>query len=218
MLLDLDAIRAAPSTRDPSMFTVVKNVVRTADAAAVQADFPGVADSEESPYAALRAGPKFRQFVEEMQSKEVRRAFSEKFGVELVGGSQTITVRGRSALVDAEIPDDGEAGVITVLFYFDDPAEPRCGRLSGQCSSTESAGGTAETSPGLGTMIVFRRSDRFNHSPDLYRSARRYLTITWATNNSAVEGMLFPPLFSTRIQPGASLFEPTTSKAADARV
>ena len=218
MLLDLDAVRASPSTRDPSMFTVVKNLVRPADAAAIEADFPAVAESEKSPYAASRAGPKFRQLVEDMQSKEVQHALSKKFGVELVGGSQTITVRGRSARVDGEIPDDAAAGMITVLFYFDEPAERRCGRSRGLRSSTESAGGTAETSPDLGTMIVFRRSDRFNHSPDLYRSARRYLMINWATNNSAVEGMLFPRLFSARIQPGASLFEPTARKAADACV
>jgi hypothetical protein len=203
MLLDLDAVRASPSTRDPAMFTVVKNVVRPADAAAIEADFPGVADSEESPYAASRAGPKFREFVEDMQSKEVQHAFSEKFGVELVGRSRTITLRGRSALVDAQVPHDGAAGVITVLFYFDDPAERGCGRSTRPRSSTESAGGTAETSPDLGTMIVFRRSDRFNHGPDLYRNARRYLIINWATSNLALEGMLFPPLFAARIQSGA---------------
>ena len=218
MLLDIDAIRAAASTRDPSMFTVARNIILAADAAAVQADFPEVADSEESPYDASRAGPKFRQFVNDLLSKEVQRAISKKFGVELVRGSQTMTVRGRSAFVDGQIPDDRESGMITLLFYFDDPAERRCAGTTRPRSSIESAGGTVEMSPDLGTMIVFRRSDRFSHSPDLFRSARRYLMINWSTSDSALEGMLFPLPFSMRIQSGASLYEPTIRKAVEACV
>ena len=170
-----------------------------------------------SPYDASRAGPKFRQFVNDLLSKEVQRTISKKFGVELVGGSQTITVRGRSALVDAQIPDDGEAGMITVLFYFDDPAELRCGRSMRLRSSTDSADAKAETPSNLGTMIAFRSSDRFRHSPDLYRSARRYLVINWSTSNRSSRACSSAAL-SAPIQSGASLLEPAARTAADACV
>lgn len=60
MLLDLDAFRGAPLTRDPFTFTVVKNSIRPADAAAIQADFPDIADTGLLPAEATRPGPKFR--------------------------------------------------------------------------------------------------------------------------------------------------------------
>jgi len=45
MLLDLEAFRAAPLTREPFNFTVVKHVIPPVEAAAIRADFPEIADS-----------------------------------------------------------------------------------------------------------------------------------------------------------------------------
>ena len=57
MLLDLEAFRAAPLTTEPFTFTVVKNAIRPADAAAIREDFPEIADSGLLPVEATRPGP-----------------------------------------------------------------------------------------------------------------------------------------------------------------
>jgi len=45
MLLNLEALRRAPLVREPFNFTVIKDVIRPADAVAIRADFPDIADS-----------------------------------------------------------------------------------------------------------------------------------------------------------------------------
>ena len=89
MLIDLDALCAAPLTREPFTFTVVKDAIRANDAAAIRADFPTIADSGLMPVEATRPGPRFRELIEEMKSDVVARAIGEKFGVDLVGRAAT---------------------------------------------------------------------------------------------------------------------------------
>src|SRR5512137_1997566 len=94
-LLDLDALRKAPVTRDPFSFAVVPSFVPAEPAAAVAADFPKIAHAGLLPLEATRFGPRFRDLVEEIRGEPVARAFSEKFGIDLVGCPLMITVRGR---------------------------------------------------------------------------------------------------------------------------
>ena len=124
-LLDLEALSAAPLVRDPFTFTVVPNAIRVADAESIRADFPVIADSGLLPVEATSPGQRFRDLIAELRSVEVAKAFSEKFGVNLVGRPQMITVRGRCAAKDGRIHTDSETKLITVLIYFNDAWEAK---------------------------------------------------------------------------------------------
>ena len=128
-LLDLEALEAAPLVRVPFNFTVVEQAIRPADAAAIRDDFPDIEDPGLLPVEATRYGPLFRRLIRELQSEEVARAFSEKFGVNLVGRPQMITVRGRCAAKDGRIHTDSKLKLITVLIYFNDQWDAAGGRL-----------------------------------------------------------------------------------------
>ena len=215
-LIDLEAFRAAPLTRDPFTFTIVRQAIRPADAADIRADFPAIADSGLLPVEATTPGPRFSQLIEELQSEEVARAFSEKFDVDLTGRPQMITVRGRCSLRDGRIHTDTESKLITVLIYFNEPWEAKGGRLRLLRSPTDLNDMIGEVPPDAGTMIAFRRSDRSYHGHEPFEGVRRYVMINWMTSGFAAQRELFRHRLSARVKQAASLLKPAAQQAEGA--
>ncbi len=217
-LLDLVALGQAPLVRDPFTFTVVKQAIRPAAAAAIRDDFPAIEDSGLLPVEATRDGPLFRRLIRELQSDEVARAFSEKFGVNLVGRPQMITVRGRCAAKDGRIHTDSKTKLITVLIYFNDQWEAAGGRLRLLRSPTDLNDMIGEVAPDSGTMIAFRRSDKSYHGHEPYEGVRRYVMVNWMTTDFAARRELFRHRVSARAKQALSLLRPRrAAKAGDAR-
>ena len=215
-LIDLEAFRAAPLTRDPFTFTIVRQAIRPADAADIRADFPAIEDSGLLPVEATTPGTRFSQLIEELQSDEVARAFSEKFDVDLTGRAQMITVRGRCSLRDGRIHTDTESKLITVLIYFNEPWEAKGGRLRLLRSPTDLNDMIGEVPPDAGTMIAFRRSDRSYHGHEPFEGVRRYVMINWMTSGFAAQRELFRHRLSARVKQAASLLKPAAQQAEGA--
>ena len=213
-LLDLEALEAAPLVRDPFNFTVVKEAIRPVDAAAIRDDFPEIEDSGLLPVEATRHGPLFGRLIRELQSEEVARAFSEKFGVNLVGRPQMITVRGRCAAKDGRIHTDSKTKLITVLIYFNDQWEAAGGRLRLLRSPTDLNDMIGEAPPDSGTMIAFRRSEKSYHGHEPYEGVRRYVMVNWMTSDFAARRELFRHRLSARAKQALSLFKPRRAARA----
>ena len=207
-LIDLDAFHRAPLVREPFNFTVVKEVIRPADGAAIRADFPDIADSGLLPIEATHFGPKFRQLIDELKSEEVARAFSEKFRVNLVGRPQMITVRGRCSAKDGRIHTDTPTKLITALIYFNDRWEASGGRLRLLRSPTDLNDMIGEVPPECGTMIAFRRSDKSWHGHEPYEGVRRTVMINWMTSDLAARRELFRHRLSALAKQAMSLLKP----------
>lgn len=217
-LLDLEALRESPLVRDPFNFTVVKQAIRPADAAAIRDDFPDIEDSGLLPVEATRHGQLFARLIRELQSEETARAFSEKFGVNLVRRPQMITVRGRCAAKDGRIHTDSKTKLITVLIYFNDQWEAAGGRLRLLRSPTDLNDMIAEVAPEAGTMIAFRRSDKSYHGHEPYEGVRRYVMVNWMTTDFAARRELFRHRVSARAKQALSLLRPRrAAKAGVAR-
>ena len=197
-LLELEALAEAPLMREPFTFTVVEHAIRPADAAAIRDDFPEIEDSGLLPVEATHYGPLFRRLIQELKSQEAVRAFSEKFGVNLVGRPQMITVRGRCAAKDGRIHTDMPAKLITVMIYFNDAWEAKGGRLRLLRSPTDLNDVIAEAPPELGTMIAFRRSDRSFHGHEPYEGVRRCVVINWMTSDFVARRELLRHRISAR--------------------
>lgn len=216
-LLDLEALRLAPLTREPFTFTVVANAIRPADAAAIRDDFPAIDNSGLLPVEATDAGPLFRRLIEELKSEATARAFSEKFGVNLVGRPQMITVRGRCAAKDGRIHTDTATKLITVLIYFNENWEADGGRLRLLRSPTDLDDMIGEVPPELGTMIAFRRSDRSYHGHEPFEGVRRYVMINWMTTDFAAKREVFRHRVSARAKQALRLISPRRAAAGGAR-
>src|SRR5579885_227103 len=92
-VLDLDAFRATPLTREPFDFLMVRDFVRPEARAAIGRDFPRVPRGGSFPVEVLDYGPAFAALVEALNGAEMRRAFEEKFEIDIDGRQTMITVR-----------------------------------------------------------------------------------------------------------------------------
>jgi SM-20-related protein len=128
-LVDLEALRRTPATRDPFFFTIVPDFVEPGQAKAIRRDFPAIAYPGLLPVEATDFGPRFGRLIEELRSAPVARVFSEKFEIDLVGRPTMITVRGRCQARDGRIHTDTAAKLVTALLYFNEGWEAQGGRL-----------------------------------------------------------------------------------------
>ena len=83
--LDLEALKAAPLTREPFEYFVVPGFVRPEARAKINADYPKISEGGSFPVAQLSYGPAFREFLDDLESDEFRQAFEEKFALDLAG-------------------------------------------------------------------------------------------------------------------------------------
>jgi len=178
-LLDLDALREAPLTRNPFSFTVVASIVPAGPAAEVTADFPVIAHAGLLPLGATRFGPRFGDLIEEIRSEPVARAFSEKFDMDLTGRPLMITVRGRCQEKDGRIHSDSAAKLVTALLYFNESWEAEGGRLRLLCGLNDLDDAIAEVVPAADTLVAFRRSGRSFHGHKSFSGVRRSLIVNY---------------------------------------
>jgi SM-20-related protein len=105
-LVDLDALRRTPVTRDPFFFAIVPNFVEPRHAKVIRRDFPAIAYPGLLPPEATGFGPRFGRLIEEPRSAPVARVFSEKFDIDLVWRRTMITARGHCQAKDGRIHTD----------------------------------------------------------------------------------------------------------------
>lgn len=199
-LLDLDALRRAPVTRDPFVFTVVPDFVAPSNAAAVRADFPAIAWPGLLPVEATRFGPRFGDLIRELQTAAVAHAVSEKFDIDLTGRPTMITVRGRCHERDGRIHTDSTAKLVTALLYFNDEWESAGGRLRLLRRHDDLNDVIAEVPPNTGTLVAFRRSDCSFHGHEPFVGVRRYVMINWMASSLAARRELLRHRLSARVK------------------
>jgi hypothetical protein len=181
----LDALRTAQVTRDPFMFTVVRDFIPPANAAAIRADFPKIAYPGLLPVEACSYGPKFGELIAELKSDAVARVFGDAFGLDLVGRPTMITVRGRCAERDGRIHPDSDTKIVTALLYFNDAWDASGGRLRLLRKPDDLNDMIAEVPPDAGTLITFKRADNSYHGHEPFVGVRRYVMINWMASSFA---------------------------------
>jgi hypothetical protein len=186
-LLDLAAFRQAQMATEPFQYTVVPGFVPPAAAQDVRQDFPEIDYPGLLPVEATKPGPSFQALIQALTGPEVTAAFSAKFGVDLTGRPTMVTVRGRCQEKDGRIHTDSEAKLLTALLYFNDGWEAQGGRLRLLRGPDDLNDMLAEVSPGLGTLVAFKRSDKSFHGHEPYVGVRRYVMINWMTSGLAAQ-------------------------------
>ena len=90
--LDLEALKAAPLTREPFEYLVVPGFVPSHACAAINRDYPKIATSGSFPVSEVAFGPAFQDLLDQLASDEFREVFEDKFGIDLGGRPHTVTV------------------------------------------------------------------------------------------------------------------------------
>jgi SM-20-related protein len=180
--LDMEALEAAPVTRDPFEFFVVPGFVRPEVQADINRDYPKIAENGSFPVAQLSYGRYFAELLDEMASDEFREAFERKFGVDLIGRPHTVTVRGRCSPKDGRIHTDTKSKILTLLIYMNPEWEHSGGRLRLLRSADNLDDVVAEVPPDAGTLIAFKRSENSWHGHKPYTGERRVIQFNWVTS------------------------------------
>ncbi len=180
--LDLDALKAAPLTKEPFQYFVVPSFIRPEACADINRDYPRIAESGSFPVDQLSYGAHFRGFLDELASDEFREVFEEKFGLDLVGRPHTVTVRGHCSPRDGRIHTDTASKIITILIYMNPEWEHSGGRLRLLKTSDSLDDPIMEVPPAAGTLLAFKRSDKSWHGHKPFSGERRVIQFNWVTS------------------------------------
>jgi SM-20-related protein len=180
-VFDWQAFRAIPLSRVPYEHVMVDRFVKPEALEKINADYPAIEDTGSFPVEGLQFGPGFRLMVDAMESEAFRRAFEEKFQVDLSGRPTTITVRGRCSGADGQIHTDSVGKIITILIYLNPLWDNSGGRLRLlRTKNIEDA--AAEVVPAGGNLLAFLRSDHSWHGHLPFSGERRVVQFNWVVN------------------------------------
>src|SRR5881409_3960358 len=185
-MLDLERFRSTPLTREPFDFLVVPEFVKADARAAIDKDYPEVGRAGSFPLGEVSYGPAFARLIEEMRSDEFRKAFEEKFNIDLTTRPNMITVRGCCSEKDGKIHTDSETKIITILVYMNRAWESCGGRLRLLRSGTDLEDVILEVPPAGGTLLAFRRSNNSWHGHKPFFGPRRVIQFNWVTSEAVV--------------------------------
>jgi hypothetical protein len=183
-MLDLERFRNTPLTPEPFEFLIVPEFVKATARAEVGKDYPEVERPGSFPLREVTYGPAFAKLIEEMRSDEFRKAFEEKFNVDLTNRPDMITVRGRCSEKDGKIHTDSETKIITILIYMNPAWESSGGRLRLLRSGTNLDDVIQEVPPIEGTLLAFRRSNNSWHGHKPFSGPRRAIQFNWVTSDA----------------------------------
>ena len=190
-IFDLETFRATPLTRDPYEYLVVPGFVSAEALEKINADYPKIEHAGSFPLNHLEFGPAFQAMIDALESEEFRKAFEEKFQLDLSKRPTTITVRGRCDTHDGKIHHDSASKIITVLLYTNPAWDDSGGRLR-VLRSRDSIEDVATEAPAAGgALVAFLRSDHSWHGHLPFIGERRVIQFNWVTDNESQRFAIF---------------------------
>ena len=138
------------------------------------------------PPSQLSISGKFKALLDELQDEAFRKAIEKKFNIDLTGRPTMYTVRGFLRSTDGSIHTDSETKIITVLIYLNEDWGAEGGKLRILRNGTDLEDYVAEVPPSLGTLLVFKRSDKSWHGHKPFEGQRRVVQMNWVLDNDVV--------------------------------
>ena len=184
--LDYLALEQAPLQTEPYEYLIVEKFVKPEKFAEAMGDFPSVPGPGSHPPSQLSISGKFKALLDELQDDAFRKAIEKKFNIDLTGRPTMYTVRGFLRSTDGSIHTDSETKIITVLLYLNEDWGAEGGKLRILRNGTDLEDYVAEVPPSLGTLLVFKRSDKSWHGHKPFEGQRRVVQMNWVLDNDVV--------------------------------
>jgi len=213
-VFDYEALRSAPLQHEPYDYVILRGFVKPEALRKINADYPHVDHAGSYPLASLEFGPNFQAMVDALESEEFRKAFEEKFQIDLSGRPSTITVRGRCDTRDGNIHCDSESKIVTILLYMNPEWDDAGGRLRLLRSRDDINDIAAEAPPSGGTLVAFLRSDHSWHGHLQFIGERRVIQFNWVTGAKSQRFNLFRHRVSASVKQILSFGKSKDSRAA----
>lgn len=190
-IFDLETFRATPLSRDPYEHLVIPEFVQADALEKINADYPNIEHAGSFPLDHLEFGPAFQAMIDALEGEEFRKAFEDKFQLDLSKRPTTITVRGRCDTHDGKIHHDSASKIITVLLYMNPAWEDSGGRLRLLRSRDSIEDVAAEAPAAGGALVAFLRSDHSWHGHLPFVGERRVIQFNWVTDNESQRFAIF---------------------------
>jgi SM-20-related protein len=203
--LDLEALERTARIVEPFPYVIVPGFLPPAARAAIGADFPEIEEPGSFPVGDLRCGPRFRDFLDELDGPAFRAAIERKFEIDLTGRPTMVPVRGQARPRDGRIHNDSRTKLITVLIYMNEAWEADGGRLRLLRSPDDLDAVVAEVPPQAGTLLAFQVTDRSWHGHLPASGPRRAVQLNWVESAAVVRRERVRHGISARVKRLASL-------------
>jgi len=210
-IFDYEALARAPLERNPYEHIVLPGFVKPEALHQINRDYPHIEQAGSFPLASLEFGPSFQALVDQMESETFRKAFEDKFQIDLSNRPTTITVRGRSDTRDGNIHCDSESKVITILLYMNPDWDNAGGRLRLLRSRKDIHDVAAEVPPFGGALVAFLRSDHSWHGHLPFIGERRVIQFNWVTSEGSQRFALIRHRVSASVKQLLSFAKPKVS-------
>ena len=181
-MLNLSKLAAAEFHAEPFEYLLVEDFLEPDCKRAIVEDFPRVEKSGSFPLSRVSYGPAFKQLTDELLGPDFAAAVGAKFSMDLSPYPTMLTVRGQCDGSDGQIHTDSKDKVITVLLYLNLDWESSGGRLR-LLRSKNLEDYVAEVPPTMGSLIIFKRSDRSWHAHKPFDGKRLSLQMNWVKSD-----------------------------------
>jgi SM-20-related protein len=187
-VVDLDALRAAPVSAEPFAHILIPRFIRPETLPGVFAALPPMKGRGSFPIEAVRLGEAAKAVIAALQGDEFRRIVEQKFGLELTGAPNMVTLRGNSGAQDGQIHTDSSAKRVTILLYLN-PAgaeswsrQEGCLRLLRGPDDLENY--AAEVPPVDGALLVFPNGPTTWHGHKTFAGQRYVVQMNYMTTST----------------------------------
>lgn len=180
-ICNLDALKAAPLSKEPYDHVLVPGFIRKDRLADIHRDYPPIDKPGSVPLGVYKHGPAFEALLNELRGDAIRHAVEEKFDLDLTGRPTMFTVRGMCRPTDGKIHTDSTSKIVTILLYMNPPWEASGGRLR-LLRSQNLDDYAAEVPPDEGTLLIFRRSDTSWHGHEPFDGPRRAIQMNYVVH------------------------------------
>ncbi|WP_417486422.1 2OG-Fe(II) oxygenase [Maricaulis sp.] len=187
-LLDFDALRGAKVRREPYNYFVSEGALTDGEAAAVRRDYPAIDKPGYLPLSKLEASGEFKRLMDDLNSAELARVLTDKFGVDFTEKPRMITVRKVSQLSDGPIHNDSKSKILTMLTYLNaewDGTGAGCIRVLNGPKDFEDF--TEEVPPLAGYVFAFLRADNSWHGHLPFEGERFVVQTTFLTSQEELD-------------------------------
>ncbi|MBV9753478.1 MAG: 2OG-Fe(II) oxygenase [Hyphomicrobiales bacterium] len=179
-VIDVEAIRRTPVSRDPYTHMLVDNVLNEKAVPALRAEFPNITKPGFLTVDEVELHGKFKQLIDELESPELSEVMSERMGLDLHPYPRLTTIRKISQAKDGRSHTDGTAKVMTLLVYMNDAwQDDGAGRLRVLYGPDGFEPYKLEVPPTMGTMFAFLRADNSWHGHPPFAGERRVVQVAW---------------------------------------
>ncbi len=184
--LDLPALARATRVDEPFPYVIVPGFLRPDARTELAEAFPEIREAGSFPVGDLELGPRFREFLGELEGSGFRAAIERAFDIDLTGRPTMVTVRGHARARDGRIHNDSRSKLITVLIYMNEAWEAEGGRLRLLRSPDNLDDVVAEVPPQAGTLLAFRVTENSWHGHLPVEGPRRVVQLNWVESAAVV--------------------------------